>query len=145
MKGNGKESSKSQTRWRRKKEKGSWNYNRTLKCKRAIISYQCLRRDRERNENGIWPTMKNRVLILKEKNYLAVDSQCTNRTGTILIYSLLWVVSKHRCYCIYLVEHYQATNSTMKFRVNILRQSLEEKPNWVCNTVIYVSVPRDTI
>lgn len=45
------------------------------------------------------------ILILKERNYLAVARQCTNRTGTIhLTYPLLWVVPKHRFYCAYLVQ-----------------------------------------
>lgn len=75
----------------RKKEKDSWNYNRSLHSKRAIISYQCLRRNRKRNESDVRPTVKNRVLILKERNYLAADSQCTNRTGTIHLIFLSWI------------------------------------------------------
>lgn len=35
---------------------GPWNV-------RGIITYQYLRKDRKRNENDVWPTMKNRDSI----------------------------------------------------------------------------------
>lgn len=53
------------------------------------------------------------VLILKERNYLAVDSQRTNRTGIIHLTCLLLLVSKHRYYCTYIVKCYQATSLTI--------------------------------